>query len=159
MLNQPAPIKPQRSTYPQWAKSDLVRHKVKALPLIQTTTTTTARPGTIRPTPSRWPNQRTTLVGNRVESTSLLPWLGVEPGPNESVKRLEKFKCGSDAAEKRAFEKKCQKYFNTSSNTSLKSDPLEFVFRSTASLFYIANLPTDVFLSFLFVCLSLCLLA
>ena len=102
------------------------------MPLLRTTTSTkTTRPGITGPTTPRWPTQRTTLVGNKVESTSLLPWLGVEPGQN--VKRLEKFKCGSDAAERRAFEKKCRKYFNTSSNSTLESDPLEFVFRSTYS--------------------------
>ena len=132
VLNQPSPIEPPWSTFPQWAKSDLVQHKVKALPLLRPTTSTkTTRPGIIGPTTPRWPTQRTTLVGNKVESTSLLPWLGTGPGQN--VKRLEKFKCGSDAAERRAFEKKCRKYFNTSSNSTLESDPLEFVFRSTYS--------------------------
>ena len=84
VLNQPAPIEPRKSTYPQWVKSDPVRHKVKALPLLRTTTT---KIGIIGPTPSRFPAQRTSLVGNRVEPTSLLPWLGIEPRPNESGRK------------------------------------------------------------------------
>ena len=48
--------------------------------------------------------------------------------PGSSVRQLEKFECGSDAAEKRAFEMKCQKYFNFS-EPSLRPEPLEFVFR------------------------------
>ena len=81
---QPAPIEPRKSTYPQWVKSDPVRHKVKALPLLPTTTT---KIGIFGPTPSRFPAQRTSLVGNRVEPTSLLPWLEIEPRPNESGRK------------------------------------------------------------------------
>ena len=126
VLSQPAPIEPRRSTYPQWAKSDLVRHNIKALHLNRKTTTSRiTKPGPIRPTPSRStaspPSSRTTKT-----STSLLPWMGIDPSPNQSVKHLEKkLRCGSDEAENLAFEKKCRKYFNP----TVKSDPLEFVFR------------------------------
>ena len=43
------------------------------------------------------------------------------------MRQLEKFECGSDAAERRAFEMKCQKYFNFSHPS--RPEPLEFVFR------------------------------
>ena len=142
VVNQPAPIEPRWSTFPQWAKSDLVSQKIETLPSTTTSSSTKGAPVSTprrsRPmssiTPGRQPSEqppgqptgRPTL--DPTIPPSHLPSPTTWTKPESAVRQLEKFQCGSDAAEKRAFEMKCQKYFNFS-NSSLRPEPLEFVFR------------------------------
>lgn len=145
VVNQPAPMEPRWLTFPQWAKSDLVSQKIETLPSTSTSSSTTrtsvttprrSRPmSSITPiTPGRQPSGQPTgqptgrpaLDPNSLPSHLPSPTTWTKSG--SAVRQLEKFECGSDAAEKRAFEMKCQKYFNFS-EPSLKPEPLEFVFR------------------------------
>ena len=138
VVNQPAPIEPRWSTFPQWAKSDLVSQKIETLPSTSTSSSTIRAPVTTprgsRPmssiAPGRQPSEqssgRPTLDPNSPPSHLPSPTAWTNPG--SAVRQLEKFECGSDAAENRAFEMKCQKYFNFS-HPSLGPKPLEFVFR------------------------------
>ena len=135
-------MEPRSLTFPQWAKSDLVSHKIETLPSTSTSSSTTrtsvTTPRRSRPvssiTPGRQPSEqppgqptgRPTLDPTIPPSHLPSPTTWTKPG--SAVRQLEKFECGSDAAEKRAFEMKCQKYFNFS-EPSLKPEPLEFVFR------------------------------
>ena len=75
--------------------------------------------------PSGQPSGRPTL--DPTSPPSHLPSPTAWTNPRSFVRQLEKFECGSDAAEKRAFEMKCQKYFNFSHPS--RPEPLEFVFR------------------------------